>query len=62
MVKQPQMSFQSGQKLNFIPQIYETAQFNRNTESQVQLSDSKKMKKSGLTLLKVNHSTLREKT
>lgn len=56
------MSFQSGQKLNFVPQIYETAQFNRNTESQVQLTDSKKMKKSGLTLLKANHSTLREKT
>ena len=31
--RQPQMNFQSGQsghKLNFVPQIYDTSQFNRN--------------------------------
>lgn len=50
-----------GHKLSFTPQIYDSAQFSKNGESQVHLSDSKKMKKSGLTLLKVNHSTLRDK-
>ena len=31
--RQPQVNFQSGQsghKLNFVPQIYDTSQFNRN--------------------------------
>lgn len=54
----------SGQKFNFTPQIYDASQFNNKpNENQLLNSDCKKVRKSGLSLLKVNQnvSTSRSK-
>lgn len=48
------------QKFNFTPQIYDPTQFNKTNQNQLLNSDCKKVRKSGLTLLKVN-STSRSK-
>lgn len=55
-----QFQKQNIQKFNFTPQIYDPTQFNKTNQNQLLNSDCKKVRKSGLTLLKVN-STSRSK-
>ena len=53
----------SGQKLNFVPHIYDPSQFNsKSIENQLGNSECKKVKKSGLTLFKVNQNVATSRT
>ena len=53
----------SVQKFNFVPQIFEANQFNRQqTEGNLLSSECKKVRKSGLTLLKSNQNVSTSRT
>jgi hypothetical protein len=51
-----QQSLQSGQKFSFVPQMFDATQFNKGNENQC-LADCKKVRKSGLTVLKANSTS-----
>lgn len=52
--KQPQAINQIGQKFNFVPQIYESSTFNKTHDFGNPINESKKVKKTGLSIFKAN--------